>query len=57
MDFPAVLRTRNLDKLVALVSGLVGINMQLGFWCSPVIVTNLNFYDFIRYKCHLNESD
>lgn len=56
MDFPTVLRTRNLDKLVALVSSLVGINMQLGFWCSPIIVTNLNFFDFIRFRCHLNES-
>lgn len=54
MDFPTVLRTRNLDKLVALVSNLVGMNMQLGFWYSPIIVTNLNFYDFIRYKCNLN---
>lgn len=55
MDFPTVLRTKNLNKLVALVSSLVGINMQLGFWCSPIIVTNLNFYDFIQYRCHLNE--
>lgn len=45
MDFPTVLRTRNLDKLVALVSSLVGMNMQLSFWCNLMIVTNLNFYD------------